>query len=270
MMTNKFSRAFGAVASFPFPSLVQTAINTGYVKALGLDMSEFDNPSSYETLNALFTRSFIVPREFSTDPNDVISPVDALITECGALDEEKLLQIKGMEYRVSNLLTHYVDQANIDKVKSGDYVNFYLSPKDYHRYHAPLDMQVTKLIHVPGKLLPVNKPSLNKNDQLFVVNERVVVEAQTSDGKQFFLVMVGALNVGQMVFTIEPEIETNSDVDKIKVYEYATPKTVKKGDELGYFKMGSTVVAIFEKGMVQLETKPEENVKFAQTIAKLN
>ena len=146
-------------------------------------------------------------------------------------------------------------------------MNFYLSPKDYHRYHAPCDFKLLKLIHVPGKLYPVNLKYLNKEFELFVQNERVILECE-NNGKIFYMVFVGALNVGQMVFEFEDRVETNTDAKEIKVYEYDNIE-IAKGDCLGYFKMGSTVVMIWEKDSVEIENLLNQDVKFGQKIAKV-
>ncbi len=90
------------------------------------------------------------------------------------------------------------DESSKEAIRNGSYVNFYLSPRDYHRYHVPLDMQVIKAVHIPGKLYPVNIPTLKNKVDLFIENERVVLECLSTNGKRFFLVLVGALNVGQM------------------------------------------------------------------------
>jgi phosphatidylserine decarboxylase len=142
----------------------------------------------------------------------------------------------------------------------------YLSPKDYHRYHMVYNCKVTKLIHVPGKLYPVNFKYLNKQESLFVENERVVLECITADDKLFYMVFVGALNVGKMVFDFEPAVETNSDVTEIKVYEYDN-LTINKGDCLGYFKMGSTVLMFWEKDMVNLENLENQKLNFTDIIS---
>jgi hypothetical protein len=107
---------------------------------------------------------------------------------------------------------------------------------------------------------------LNKELELFVQNERVVLECE-KDGKIFYMVFVGALNVGQMVFEFEPRVETNKDTKEIKVYTYENIE-ISKADCLGYFKMGSTVVMIWEKDFVVLENLLNQNVKFGQKIAK--
>ena len=229
-------------------------------------MSEFKNAKYYKSLNALFTRELVIKREIDESTDVIISPTDSLITECGKLNDDIALQIKGMSYSVEELLTYYCT-SNFEKVKNGSFMNFYLSPKDYHRYHAPSDFKLKKLIHVPGKLYPVNLKYLNKEFELFVQNERVILECE-NNGKIFYMVFVGALNVGQMVFEFEDRVETNTDAKEIKVYEYDNIE-IAKGDCLGYFKMGSTVVMIWEKDSVEIENLLNQDVKFGQKIAKV-
>lgn len=265
-ITNLISQCFGKFAKKEFPSFFQSFINNSYVKLMGLDMSEFRHPKYYKSLNDLFTRELAIAREIDLDSNSMISPTDSFVTECGRLKKETLLQIKGMEYDVEELLTYNVG-SNIDKVIDGDFMNFYLSPKDYHRYHAPTSFKITKLIHVPGKLYPVNIPYLKKEIDLFCQNERVILECVGKDEKLFYMVFVGALNVGQMVFDFEPNVETNINTNEVKVYTYKD-KEVKKGDCLGYFKMGSTVVMIWEKASVELLNLTNQKISFGDKIVK--
>jgi phosphatidylserine decarboxylase len=229
-------------------------------------MSEFRSIDSYKSLNALFTRELVIPREVDHSLDNFISPADSFVTEAGKIKEDRALQIKGMEYSVKELLTDKIDVVDFEKVIDGEFMNFYLSPKDYHRYHSSYNMKVTKLIHVPGKLYPVNIPYLNKQDSLFVENERVILECFTNDGKVFYMVFVGALNVGKMVFDFEPAVETNSDVNEIKLYEYEDLH-INKGDCLGYFKMGSTVLMFWEEDVVELEDLVDKKVRFTDIVA---
>lgn len=266
-ITNRISQSFGKLASKEFSKPIQNFINRKYVKWMGLDMSDFDDVTSYKTLNALFTRQLKTPRTFDKDESVMISPCDAWVSECGRLDGFDALQIKGMSYDVKDFLTPHICNDAYDWLEDGDYVNFYLSPKDYHRYHVPIDMTVTKAIHVPGKLYPVNLKSLEKRLNLFIENERVVLECQHED-ENFYLVLVGALNVGQMVVCFEPAIETNTQTEEIKVYEYSNV-SLKKGDDLGYFKMGSTIILIAEKEMLDVYVNQNDDVRFGQTIGKV-
>lgn len=263
-ITNLISLNFGKFAKKEFPSFIQKIINASYVKLMGLNMSEFKHSRYYKSLNDLFTRELIIKRVIDENKNVIISPTDSLITQCGEIKNDIALQIKGMQYSVEELLTYYCS-SNFEKVKDGSFMNFYLSPKDYHRYHAPCDFKLLKLIHVPGKLYPVNLKYLNKEFELFVQNERVILECETN-GKIFYMVFVGALNVGQMVFEFEDRVETNINAKEMKVYTYENIE-ITKGECLGYFKMGSTVVMIWEKEMVELEDLLDKNVRFGQKIA---
>ena len=263
-ITNLISLYFGKFAKKEFLSPVQKLINSSYVRLMGLNMSEFKHPRYYKSLNDLFTRELIIKRVIDENKNTIISPTDSLITQCGQIQNDIALQIKGMQYSVEELLTYYCS-SNFEKVKDGSFMNFYLSPKDYHRYHAPCDFKLLKLIHVPGKLYPVNLKYLNKEFELFIQNERVILECETN-GKIFYMVFVGALNVGQMVFEFEDRVETNTNAKEMKVYTYENIE-ISKGECLGYFKMGSTVVMLWEKEMVELEDLLDKNVRFGQKIA---
>ena len=266
-ITNLISQYFGKFAKTEFPDFFQKIVDNVYVKIFKIDMSEFRNAKYYKSLTDLFTRELAIPRQIDENDKHIISPADSFITEAGQLNGETLLQIKGMQYSVEELLTFYAAK-DFDKLNNGSYMNFYLAPSDYHRYHAPVDCKINRLIHVPGKLYPVNLKYLNKEFELFVQNERVVLECE-ENGKVFYIVFVGALNVGQMVFEFEPEFETNIDRKDIKVFDYDTLH-VKKGDTLGYFKMGSTVVMVWEKDSVELDFLVNQKVKFGQKIATKN
>jgi phosphatidylserine decarboxylase len=267
-ITNKISKQFHKFATKEFPTSIQNFINKGYVNLLGLDMSEFENPTTYKTLNELFTRELKEPRDIDTTQDNFISPTDSFVSQAGKIDNDIALQIKGMRYNVKNLLTSYIQDEDFEKLIDGDFMNFYLSPKDYHRYHLNYDCQITKLIHVPGKLYPVNFTYLNKQENLFIENERVIMECKTQDGKLFYMVFVGALNVGKMVFTFEEKVNTNSDTTTIQVHEYENLH-MSKGDCLGYFEMGSTVLMFWEKEFVELENNINTKVRFGDIIANV-
>jgi len=262
------SQQFGKFASKEFPSWPQRAINSAYVRLMGLDMREFKAPAEYKSLNALFTRHLEHAREMPEEKDAFISPCDALITECGTLDATKALQIKGMEYDVKGLLGDEISEEHKERLAEGEYVNLYLSPKDYHRYHIPTDLRVLKVVHIPGRLYPVNIPSLKKVANLFIENERVVVECETPDHKLFYMVLVGALNVGKMQLSFEPRIKTDSDATQVQSYTY-DDLFLKRGDDFGCFEMGSTIVILSEPGMLALTVSKDEKVRFSRTIAHL-
>lgn len=267
-ITNKISNIFHKFATYEFPKTVQSIINNGYVKILGLNMNEFKDPSSYATLNKLFTRELNTPRHIDQSLNNFISPADSFVSEAGDIENETACQIKGMSYSVRELLTDEILYDDFEKLKDGKFMNFYLSPKDYHRYHSVYNCQITKLIHVPGKLYPVNFTYLNKQQDLFIENERVIAECKTNDGKLFYMVFVGALNVGKMIFTFEDKINTNSDIFNTQVYTYDNLH-IKKGDCMGYFEMGSTVLIFWEKDMVELKNLVNNKVNFTDIVASI-
>jgi len=268
-LTSLFSQGFGKFANAHFPTPVQNLINKGYVNLMGLDMSEFRDPTTYETLNALFTRHLETPREFSTDAKDFISPCDSFITECGRIHENIAMQIKGMHYDVNEFLGDRISDENKEKLLDGEYINCYLSPKDYHRYHIPCDLTVKKAVHIPGKLYPVNIPYLNKQPNLFIENERVVIECELENGKIFYMVLVGALNVGVMQVSFEPHIKTNSSATEVTEYRYEEGIKLSKNDDLGCFEMGSTIIILAEQGTLERTIDQGEKISYAQTIAKL-
>ena len=245
-ITNKISNIFHKFATKEFPTTIQNIINKGYVNILGLDMNEFNDASSYKTLNKLFTRELKVPRDIDSSLDNFISPADSFVSEQGDIKNETACQIKGMSYSVKELLTKHIASEDLNKLEDGKFMNCYLSPKDYHRYHSVYDCQITKLIHVPGKLYPVNFTYLKKQENLFIENERVILECKTNDDKLFYMVFVGALNVGKMIFTFEPKVNTNSDFFDIKVYNYDN-LFIKKGDCLGYFEMGFYCIDVLGK-----------------------
>ena len=265
--TSAISSLFGKFASREFSSSFQGFINRSYVSLMGLDMSEFKEPSSYHTLNALFTRAFEKEREIDSSPTVIISPADSLVTEFGEIVEGRAYQIKGMEYQIDELFgSDYQDQAKL--LDGGDFINFYLSPKDYHRYHIPLDLTIKSLTHIPGKLYPVNMQLLRHKKDLFIENERVVIEAIDSRGFIHMLVLVGALNVGKMVVTFEENIKTNSHIREPHHYSYDGLQ-MSRGDLFGWFEMGSTILTFSQRGAITTKVSIDQKVKFGEKIATI-
>ena len=267
-ITSAISQTFGKFANKKFPKIIQTMVNKSYVGLMGLDMSEFSEPKEYDSLNALFTRKLNKPREFSHNAEDFISPCDSWISECGTLDKDYALQIKGMQYKCDDFIGSEFTQEEKNVIHDGQFINHYLSPKDYHRFHMPTDTKILKVVHIPGKFYPVNVPSLKKRINLFIENERVVLQCETKSKKIFFMVLVSALNVGVMQVGFEPRIKTNADCEKPSVYEY-TDMNLNKGDDFGCFEMGSTIIILAQKDLLELKVQMDDNVMFGQTIAKV-
>jgi len=262
------SRLFGRFAGTRFSPVIQRTINRAYVRLMRLDMAAFESPESYPTLNALFTRSLIVNRRFDTREEAIISPCDARVSEAGYVHEGQAHQIKGMRYDTAALLgAEYA--ADLPRLEGGAYVNLYLSPRDYHRYHMPMELWIDSITHVPGKLYPVNMPLLRNKVNLFIENERVIIAATDGSGARHFLVLVGALNVGKMVVTFEESINTNSEIREPQHYTYEN-LTLEKGELFGWFEMGSTILLFSQKDVFTPTLAINQKVKFAQNIGTLN
>lgn len=265
--TSLISYYFGKFAGHQFPALMQHMINLSYVRLMGLDMRRFRDPCSYKSLNALFTRPLEVEIAMPRAKSKVISGVDALVTDYGRITEGRAYQIKGMSYDIDRLFGEY-HQGLSQKVEGGTFVNFYLSPKDYHRYHMPLDLKIVSLTHIPGKLYPVNFPLLRNKKDLFIENERVVIECEDKKGRTHVLVLVGALNVGKMVVTFEPAVKTNSDIREPQHYTYEN-LTLERGELFGWFEMGSTILHFAQKSTMLPEVAINQKVKFGDVIGRL-
>jgi phosphatidylserine decarboxylase len=265
--SSTISNAFGVFASKAFPKPIQNIINNSYVKLMKLDMSEFQEPKEYKTLNKLFTRGLNHPRQINPDEKVIISPVDALVTDYGEIVDGKAYQIKGMEYSISELFgENHAESAKF--VEGGQFVNLYLSPKDYHRYHIPHKLRIESMTHIPGKLYPVNFPLLRGKKELFIENERVVIDCEDIEGDTYIIVLVGALNVGKMIITFEEGINTNSDIREPKHYTY-NDLWLEKGELFGWFEMGSTILLFSEKDTFMPEIAINQKVKFAEPIGKI-
>ena len=267
-ITSIISQCFGKFASKEFPTWIQKFINNSYVSLMGLDMSEFHSPSTYKSLNALFTRKLKVDRKYSLEAEDFISPCDSKITECGTIEDDYALQIKGMRYKCADFIGDEFTQNEKSIIDNGTFVNLYLSPKDYHRYHIPTNLKVLKAVHIPGKFYPVNIPSLKKRVNLFIENERVVILCETTSGKRFYMVLVSALNVGVMQVSFESKIQTNATATAPQAYDFKD-LFLDKGTDFGCFEMGSTIIILAEKDMLSLNVKAGEDVSYGQTIAKI-
>jgi len=169
-----------------------------------------------------------------------------------------------MDYEIKELFGEFHNKA-ASKVDGGDFINFYLSPKDYHRYHMPLTLKINSITHIPGKLYPVNMPLLKNMKDLFIENERVVIEGTDTKERTHVMVLVGALNVGKMVISFEDSINTNSNIKEPVHYKY-DDLTMKKGEEFGWFEMGSTLLLFSQKDSFNSQVITSEEVKFGDII----
>ncbi|MBZ7939349.1 phosphatidylserine decarboxylase [Campylobacter sp. W0014] len=258
------SKLFGLIAQFKFPKIIQKKINQWYVNYFKIDMSEFDDVLEYKSLNELFTRTMKIPRAID---EGFISPSDGKILQCGSTflaDEEYFaFSIKGCTYSVVELLKDSFEPHELEK--GLDYINIYLSPRDYHRYHSPCDMQILSATYTRGALYSVNEKHLKSISNLYTKNERVSLKCQNEKGI-FWLVFIGAQNVGKMCFNFDDSIKTNAKFSYSFTKKYENLR-VKKAEELGYFELGSTIVLIAQKGIWNKKIKIGQKIKFGESIS---
>ena len=244
---NHISYLIGKLVHLRGPRIIWTAIIKIFAHYYKINLDEAEFPvSDYPNLGEFFVRK-LKPglRPISSDGFS-IHPADSVITQFQKIKNGKLIQAKNKFYDVNDFLKD--DQA-LSRYNEGLFVTYYLCPTDYHRVHSAVDGVIQNITHIPGALWPVNKWSTENIDQMFSINERVVVEIQTEKG-WVAAVFVAATNVGQIILSFDESIRGNQfNLDKPFVKTNIN-KSIKKGEELGMFRMGSTVVMLYQKSTI--------------------
>lgn len=227
------------------PPLVQGAIQT-FARIYGVDMSEaVVPPQGYTSFDDFFTRE-LRPGARTVDmrPNVIVSPADGRVEDLGRIEKNARFQVKGFEYEVGELLGA---PEEAERFQGGTFFIVYLSPRDYHRVHAPVDGRVRRARHVDGTLYPVNSIGLQYVPKLFARNERVVT-VQASRFGEVATIMVGAIGVGRISTTFDSRIVTNQGRPAQTIeYEENGPALVR-GGEIGRFHLGSTAIVLLSPG----------------------
>ena len=236
---------------------------------VNLDEAVNPDPQSYATFNAFFTRPLKPElRPVTPEGNALASPVDGAVSQCGGVNAGRIVQAKNHDYSVLELLGGNSQYA--DWFSHGQFMTIYLSPRDYHRIHMPLDGTLLKQIYVPGRLFSVAGHTARTIPRLFARNERVVTLFDTQFGKMA-LVLVGAINVAA-IETVWDGLVTPPNRKKIseKSYEDAgNSRIYRKGEEMGRFNMGSTVIVLLENPAEFLRKKSQTDamVKLGEKLA---
>jgi phosphatidylserine decarboxylase len=215
----------------------------GFLRLYTVDMSEAaeSDPYRYGSFNEFFTRALKHgARPIASSHDAIACPVDGRVSESGTIDGDRLLQAKGRDYRLRELLA---EQPWASRFEGGSFATIYLAPFNYHRVHMPLRGELRETVYVPGRLFSVNAVTARHVPGLFARNERVLTLFDTEFG-QFALVLVGALNVGSMATVWAGDITPAARRAVTRLP--ATRTTLEKGAELGRFNMGSTVILLFE------------------------
>lgn len=268
------SRAAGALADIPIPAPLRRPVLGTFARATGIDVAEAEHPlDRYGSVNAFFVRRLRSGvRSFPDDPEALVSPVDGIVGAVGVVQGGRAIQAKGRDYAVADLVG---DGRRAAAFEGGLFVTLYLSPRHYHRIHAPLPGRIVAARHVPGRLFPVNAPAVQWIDELFVVNERLVAHMETALGP-VAVVAVGAYNVGRISAAFDPAWSggagtsvTNRGSRPPASRSYAPGVEAAPGQEIMAFHLGSTVVLLTPPGPVlRPDVAPGAEVRAGRTLAE--
>ena len=245
--------------------LMTTRLIRWFAGKYGVDMNEAENPeiASYKSFNEFFTR----PLKAGARPlaaADFVCPVDGAIRQFGAIDDHHILQAKGHRFTTTELVGG--DAALAAQFRHGSFANLYLSPKDYHRLHMPCDGKLTRMIYVPGTLFSVNPTTARGVPNLFARNERVVCVFESPRFGPFVMVLIGATIVGSMA-TVWHGVVNPKRTNKASEWTYVDQDIVlKKGEEMGRFLLGSTIVMLFRQDTIAFNKDwvPERPVRLGE------
>jgi len=263
-LTNFAGRVAGAKGG-----AMTTRLIRWFVGKYDVNMDEAANPdiASYHSFNEFFTRA-LKPDARPLAQADYVCPVDGRISQFGAIEDDQIFQAKGHKFSTTALVGG--DKALADQFRHGSFANLYLSPRDYHRIHMPCDGKLTRMIYIPGELFSVNPTTARGVPGLFARNERVVCVFDTAAGP-FVMTLVGATIVGSMA-TVWHGVVNPPRQPTLCEWTYADRDIVlKKGEELGRFLLGSTVVMLFPKDTLDFnpQWQPAGAVRLGEMMANV-
>ncbi|MCO6056460.1 archaetidylserine decarboxylase [Pseudomonas sp. MOB-449] len=267
---NLLSRLAGCIAECRV-RWFKNAFTAWFAKRYQVNMSEalVEDVTAYEHFNAFFTRA-LKPgaRPLDETPGAILCPADGAISQIGPIEHGRCFQAKGHSFSVLELLGGDAERAA--PFMGGEFATVYLSPKDYHRVHAPLGGTLREMVYVPGRLFSVNQSTAENVPELFARNERVVCIFDTERGPMA-VVLVGAMIVASIETTWAGLVTPPKRELKTFSYDEAAraPITLEKGDELGRFKLGSTAIVLFGPDQVRWDERawPGSAVRMGQVLA---
>jgi phosphatidylserine decarboxylase len=240
------------------------------VEHYDVDMSEAEqsDPFAFPFFNAFFTRAMKPgARSAPSDPKAIACPADGTISQLGAIANGRILQAKGRDYSVAELIG---DETTAAVYRDGRFITVYLSPRDYHRVHTPLAGTLRETLHIPGRVFSVAPGTVEDVPNLFARNERLVCHFDGADGP-FSVILVGAMLVSG-IETVWSGVEVPPYASSV-VRKSWSDAGIRLGrfDELGRFNMGSTVIALLPPGGPELDPAliPQGPVKAGQSIGRL-
>lgn len=245
---------------------IKNRLIRNFIEKYKVNMQEAERESidEYSCFNDFFTRH-LKPSVRPIADSNIVSPVDGFVSEFGEINAGQLIQAKGKYYSVQDLLQ--VDEKLAGEFDNGCFATLYLSPRDYHRIHMPITGVLQEMTYVPGQLFSVQPSTVNMIPRLFARNERVVTIFETDVGKMA-MVLVGAVIVGSIGTSWHGDLKRSR---KLKRFDYTNtnPKILQKADEMGYFKLGSTVILLFsdkDKVKWSRDLKSTQSIKFGEAL----
>lgn len=259
---NHLSYLAGLLVHLKLPSFLNRWIIAIFARAYNINLEEAELPYyEYPSLGEFFIRR-LKPGIRPVGETWAVHPADSVITQAAPIHDGKLIQAKGRTYTLQSFMR---DKEALKKYDNGYFLTYYLCPTDYHRVHSPVAGEIKRVLHIPGALWPVNAWSTENVHDLFSINERVVVEIQTDRGL-VAAVFVGATNVGKIELSFDSEIIGNQlTAQTVREKQYQNLK-IQKGEELGMFRMGSTVVMLYAPGTIN----PADLSEFHNQAVKVN
>lgn len=253
---------------------VKDALIRGFIRVFDVDLEEVrgEVPGGFATFNDFFVRELRDgAREIEGNADVVVSPVDGTVSAAGTIDGTTIFQAKGVGYSLADLLATDLDQ--VEHYVDGRFATIYLAPYNYHRVHAPLAGHLTAARYVPGDLFSVNEATVSHLPGLFTRNERLILHFTTDIGPLVVL-LVGALNVGSISTPWTGEIRPRATgvVDELNLRAAHADCTVAKGDLLGWFNMGSTVIVLMPRNACDLRNDMQcgTQVRMGEALATLH
>ena len=234
------SRAVGKLCEQSLPSAVSRVAQRVYCTAFDVDLTEAVHSGPYPSFDAFFTRP-LKPGARPIDSASVVSPADGKLSSLGPVDAGSRIVVKEQAYDVAELLGSAEDAK---RYRGGEFAVVYLSPRDYHRVHSPIDGVISEVRGVPGDLYPVNQIGEKHIDGLFVRNNRVCICIDHETLGRVSVVMVGATIVGRISVSVIPEPAVPAGTT-----QFSPARPVARGEEIGMFHLGSTAVLLFEPGV---------------------
>ncbi|MFV0477876.1 MAG: archaetidylserine decarboxylase [Parahaliea sp.] len=263
------SRVVGALAELRHPQWLKNWLIARFAAHFKVDMSEAAESDlhSYDNFNHFFTRALREGARPVVDA-DVVCPADGVISQIGCVDADSIFQAKGRGYSTTTLLGG--DRKQAERFRNGRFATIYLSPRDYHRVHMPVGGRLTGTCYIPGDLYSVNGTTAEHVDRLFARNERLVCYFDTACGPMA-MVLVGAMIVAGIETVWDGQVAPPPHSIQARDYTRLRQIELEKGEEMGRFKLGSTVILLFPEGVLGWEQQYQAGTqtRMGQALARV-